>query len=133
MPTHAAAGAGAAAGGLAALVPRERRRGVSLDSRGRASLRNGAGRALLWWYRHVPALRRRSRRRGPWLTLHSLPNTNIDVKTVARPPGGGLACITGRASALDEAPSGWSVQLQRLLVLKAQARRQAFLADRRRW
>lgn len=63
----------------------------------------------------------------------SPPNTNIDVKTVASPPGGGLACITGRASALDEAPSGWSGQLQRLLVLEAQAHRQAFLADRRRW
>src|SRR5688500_16557865 len=47
MPSDADAGAGADAGRLAALVPRERRRYLPLDSWSRASLGYGPGRALL--------------------------------------------------------------------------------------
>jgi len=67
MPTHAAAGAGAAAGGLAALVPRERRSRLSLDPRRRAAVWNGADRALLRRHGDLPALRERGRRGGPRL------------------------------------------------------------------
>src|SRR4051794_38591476 len=69
MPTHAVAGAGADAGGLAALVPRERRRYVPLDSRSRATVWNGTDRALLCRFCDVPALPVEHWPGRPWLTV----------------------------------------------------------------
>src|SRR3954447_25764785 len=66
MSSDAAAGAGATAGGLEALVPRERRRDLSLDSGCRAPFWHGADRALLRRVGFVLALR--WRRVGPGLT-----------------------------------------------------------------